>query len=113
MKVIAQFPRIGHAVGPLAPEDVANYVRDRVTAGRVELGAVGTTFPNVTIKDGDPDKRFRIEVIPLGDRTKLVVEDVSTPPVRVPVDPTLTPAERWRRAGYNPDGTPLNPNELR
>lgn len=113
MKVIAHFPGIAHAVGALSPEDVANYVRDRVVVSRVELGAAETVFPRVRIKDGDPEKLFDIEVIPLGDRTKLVIKDMTPPTAHVPIDKTMTDAERWKRAGYNPDGTPLDPNKLR
>lgn len=113
MKVIAHFPGIAHAVGALSPEDVANYVRDRVVVSRVELGAAETVFPRVRIKDGDPEKLFDIEVIPLGDRTKLVIKDMTPPTTHVPIDKTMTDAERWKRAGYNPDGTPLDPNKLR
>jgi hypothetical protein len=113
MKVIARFPGVAHAVGALTPEDVANYVRDRVVVSRVELGAVETVFPGVRVKGGDPQKVLRIEVIPLGDRTKIVITDTSPPAVAPPADDHLTDAERWRRAGYNPDGTLIDPNKLR
>jgi hypothetical protein len=112
MKVLARFPGVVHASGALSPEDVSNYVRDRVLVSRVELGAVETVFPGVRVKGGEAQKLLRIEVIPLGDRTKLVVTDTS-PPAVVPPEEHLTDAERWRRAGYNPDGTLIDPNKLR
>jgi len=114
MKVIAHFPKIAHAIGDVGPEDVANYLRDRVDVSHVELGAVATVFPDARVKGGDSKVILRIEVIPIGrDRTKLVIKDVSPPSEPVTTDDGLTDAERWRRAGYNPDGTLLNPNKLR
>jgi hypothetical protein len=112
MKVSAQFPRIAHATGSLPAEDVANYVRDRVDVRRVELGAVGTVFPAVHIHGGEPDKVYRIEVHGAGNGTEMVLRDVTPlPPTKV--DESIPIAERWRRAGYNPDGTPLDPNRLK
>lgn len=112
LRLVAHFPRVAHARGELSTEDVANYVRDRVDVKRVELGAVGTVFPSVHVKGGDPEKVLRIEVNPAGQGTELVIRDV-TPVPSLPKDPNLSNRERWRRAGYNPDGTPLDPLQLR
>jgi len=111
LRLVAHFPRVAHAVGSLSPEEVANYIRDRVDVRRIELGAVGTVFPRVRVKGGDPQRYLRIEVNVAGDGTELVVRDISPMP-ELPRDPTLTEEERWRRAGLRPDGTPLNPREL-
>jgi len=105
MKLLANFPGKAEAIGPLRPEDVANYVRDHVTATRIELGAVGTVFPAVRVKGGNPDVTLRIEVVPLGNRTKVIVEDVTPPRVHVAIDPNETDEMRLRKAGYNADGT--------
>jgi hypothetical protein len=104
------FPEVAHAFGPLTLEDVSNYVRARVDVQRVELGAVGTVFPAVHLTGGDPSRLYRIEVNPRGLNTELVIRDVTPPP---PPPPGLTDAERWKRAGYNPDGTPMNTRDLR
>jgi hypothetical protein len=112
MKLAAHFNGVAHATGPVPAEDVANYVRDRVDARRVELGVVGTVFPAVHVAAGDPSRVYRIEVISTGGGTELVMRDV-TPIPAPPEEPGLSVAERWRRAGYNPDGTPLDPMHLR
>lgn len=104
------FPGSAHAFGPVPFEDVSNYIRARVDAKRVELGAVGTVFPAVHLAGGDPARLYRIEVNPRGQNTELVIRDVTPPP---PPPPGLSDAERWKRAGYNPDGTPMNARELR
>jgi hypothetical protein len=41
--------------------------------------------------------------------TKLVLTDVTPPP---PPPPGLSDAERWRRAGFSPDGRPLDLKRL-
>jgi hypothetical protein len=111
MKVTAVFPRVGHATGQLHAEDVANYVRDRVDVRRVELGAVGTVFAAVHVAGGDPSRVYRIEVNTEENTTEIVMRDV-TPVPEPPVDRTLTDEERWRRAGYKPNGMPLDPMNL-
>jgi hypothetical protein len=113
MKLFANFSGTAEAIGPQRPEDVANYIRERVTATRIELGAVGTVFPAVHVKDGDPTKTLRIEVVPLGDRTKVIVSNITRPTERVAIDPNETDEMRWRRAGYNKDGTLIDKNELK
>jgi hypothetical protein len=110
MEVLANFSGKAEAIGPQRPEDVANYIRERVTATRVELGAVGTVFPAVHVKDGDPMITLRIEVVPLSDRTKVVVRDITPPKEHVAIDPKETDEMRWRKAGYNKDGTLIDKN---
>ncbi len=112
MGVGASEPGTAYAKGPLTPEDVANYVRDRVDNRRIELGAVGTVFSSVHILGGDPSRLYRIDVNPAGAGTELVFHDVSPKPTPIP-DPHLTDAERWKRAGYTPNGRPLDPMNLR
>lgn len=113
MKLFASFSGAAEAIGPQRPEDVANYIRERVTTTRIELGAVGTVFPAVHVKDGDPMKTLRIEVVPLGDRTKVIVRDITPPTGRVAVDPNETDEMRWRKAGYNKDGTPIDRDKFK
>lgn len=109
MRVIGRFDRTVHAAGNLKPEDVANYVRDRVVVDRVELGAASTLFPNARIKNAPPSKRFLIEVVSAAPaRTVLKVRDITPPP------PTqgLSEAERWKRAGLRPDGRLAEPETM-
>lgn len=113
MKLLASFPRRAEAIGPVRPEEVANYVRDHVSSARIELGAVGTVFPAVRVKGGDPTKTLRIEVVPLGDRTKVIISDITPPGEHVAVDPSETDEMRWQKAGRNKDGTLRDPLKLR
>lgn len=95
--------------GRVSPEALANYVREQVIVSHVEIGAARTVFPQARIKSGPADRVFNLEVLPDGPRTRLVIKDVTPPP---PPPPGLTDAERWRAAGYSPDGRPLDPQKL-
>jgi hypothetical protein len=112
MRVSARFPRVAHATGPMHAEDVANYVRDRVDVKRVELGAVGTVFPAVHVVGGDPTRTYRVEVNSASDATEIVMHDVTPIPPKV-ADPTESEADKWKRAGYKPNGMPLDPMNQR
>lgn len=109
MRVERRFLDAAHAAGPVTPEDLSNYVRQRVSVAQVEIGAARTVFPRVVIHGGDPHKIYRIEVSPRSNGgSELEVRDI-TP---APVPSGLSDAELWRRAGRNPDGTPIDPKKL-
>ena len=94
----------------MAPEAVANYVRERVEVEHVEIGAAGTVFPNARIKGGAPGRSYQFEVLRDRGFTRLVIRD-TTPHADVPKGTTTE--ERWRRAGRGPDGRIIDPNQLR
>jgi hypothetical protein len=103
MRLAAHFGDTVHLAGALRPEDVANYVRERVVAERVEIGTARTIFPHVRIKQGDPKRAYEFQVIAGARETQLLIKDL-TPPV---VEQGLSVEERWRRAGMTPSGKPL------
>jgi hypothetical protein len=109
MQIKARFAGKVHARGRLKPEDVANYIRERVTVRYVELGAAATIFPRVTIKGGPKDRLYTIEVARLTGGTKLTITD-STPPPKPP--PGFSEAQLMERAGLSPDGKVRNLKEL-
>jgi len=111
MRIQGQFKDSGLAFGALDAAAVANYVRDRVEVSHVEIGAARTVFPGARIKNGPADRTFRIEVIGEGAATRLLVEDVTPPPPPPPEN--ISDSERWRRAGFTPDGKPINMNALK
>jgi hypothetical protein len=112
MKVQGRFDTTGLAWGELSAEDVANYVRTHVEVERVEIGAAGTIFPNVVIKGRPPEHSFRIEVMREAAGTRLILRDVTPEPPAPPPTPGLTDEERWRRAGFSPNGKPLDMKAL-
>ena len=109
MEVESRIADRAYVSGRVSPEALANYVREQVVVSHVEIGAARTVFPMARIKAGPPDRLFTLEVLPDGPRTRLVIKDVTPPP---PPPPGLSDADRWRRAGYTPDGRPLDPKQL-
>jgi hypothetical protein len=108
MQVLGRAPDSAILLGEVTPEALAEFVRDRVVVSHVEVSPERTVFPNAKIKDGPPDRVFRIEVTPDRRYSRLTLRDV-TP---VQPKPGLTDAERWRRAGFSPDGRPLDLKRL-
>ena len=105
MEVESRIADRAYVRGRVSPEALANYVREHVSVSHVEIGAARTVFPMARIKNGPTDRYFTLEVYSDGPSTRLVLKD-TTPP---PPPPGLTDAERWRAAGYTPDGRPLDP----
>jgi hypothetical protein len=95
-----------------SPEQLANFIRNHVSGGRVVSGTDATQFVAVSVKE-EPARKLDITVHPAkmivgNQRTEILVKDV-TP---VPTDPNLSNEEKWRRAGYRPDGRVLDPKTL-
>lgn len=105
MQVEHRYKEATHVIGPVKPDALANYVRERVVVSHVEIGAARTIFPNARIKAGAPDRVYELEVIPEPGISRLIIRD-TTPPKIVP---GLSDAERWRQAGLTPEGRPLDP----
>jgi hypothetical protein len=107
MRVTARFPDAVFATGDLTPELVANYVRQRVIAARIETGPAKTVFNRATAQR-NPGRMMRIDVIGRNGSTELFVRDETRPPA----PEGLHPEERWRQLGLSPDGNPLDPTRL-
>ena len=107
MRVIGRFDDVVFATGDVAPELVANYVRQRVIAAHVETGPAKTVFTGVTLKE-KPGLTLRVDVISRNGDTDLTVRDETRPPARE----GLTEAERWKAQGLTPQGAPLDPTHL-
>jgi len=108
MTIDGIYGNTGHASGDLSREKVANYIRTQVPVTEVEVGAARTLFPRVQLPGQPADHRFRIEVQGKGQRSEITVTRFVPPPPR----PNLSEAERWRRAGFHPDGTPIDPERI-
>lgn len=108
MKLEGKFAKSGRASGRVRPEDLSDYVRERVDVAHVEIAAERTVFPKARIKAGDENRVYRIEVIPRGKGSRLVVRDITKPPA----PKGLSQAEMRRRAGLTPDGKQLDPKNM-
>ena len=105
MQVEHRYKEVTHLIGPVKPDALANYVRERVLVSHVEIGAARTIFPDARIKAGAADRVYQLEVIPEPGITRLIIRDTTKPKVV----PGLSDAERWRQAGLTPQGRPLDP----
>ena len=104
----ARFDDVIFIAGDVPPHRVANYVRQRVVADKVETGPVKTVFPRATVR-GQPGVELAIQVVARGAASELQVRNLSL----VKPTPGLSEEERWRAAGFKPDGTLLDPTHLR
>lgn len=109
MRVTQHFAKVAYVVGRVPFDSAVEHVRDNVLASVAEVRLGRIIFPKVYIKD-DRDKRlYRIEVSDESQgRARISISDITAPP-----SPSgLTAAERWKRAGRNPDGTLIDPNSV-
>lgn len=97
MEVAQRLPGAIRARGDVPLDALANYVRDRVVAERVETGPAKTVFSSVTLK-ASPNRLLRVEVFQMGDRAELFVRDVTRPP---PAD-VVKPTDPWDQPGFEP-----------
>lgn len=111
MSVQGKFRDSAILVGRVRAEAVANYVRDHIEATQAEVGAARTVFPNARIKNGAPDRYFRVEILRDGSASRILLHDV-TPRAPTPAPQGVSNDELWRRAGFNRDGTPTNGKTL-
>ena len=107
MVIRGSFDDVVFARGEAAADQVANYVRQRVTAEKVETGPTKTLFSRAIVK-AQPGPLVSIEVLSQGGVTEMQVHDVTPKKVREGQDAD----ERWRELGFRPDGTPLDPTHL-
>lgn len=111
MRLTSRFDKAVFADGTASAEDVANYFRDRVTAGRVETGPARTVFMGARANLGDgglSGPTLRIEISGRPGRTEVVVRD-ETPAV---ISSAKSQEEVLREYGLGPDGKLLPKQEL-
>ncbi len=107
MDVAQRLPDSVRARGDVPLDALANYVRERVVADRVETGPAKTVFSQVTLK-ASPNRLLRVEVVRLSDRTELFVRDVSRPPAADVVKPT----DPWDKPGFDPKDRKADPSRF-
>lgn len=107
MRVDATFPDAVRASGAIPFDAVSNYVRARVVSERVETGPAKTVFSRATLKTA-PEKMLRVEVVAFGDRTEMIVRDVTRPPG----SDTVKPTDPWSRPGFDPRDRKADPKRF-
>lgn len=109
--VKARFAKSVHVASTHTPEELASFVRERVSEGTSPSNATETRFEEVVVTK-DRSKRLTIGIrrpaIAGEHRSQMVIDDV-TP---VPEEPGLTDEDRWKKAGMTPDGKLIDRNQL-
>jgi hypothetical protein len=108
MRVTQRFAKSAYAEGDLEAAEVASFLRERVTAGRIELAGTKTVFSQVRLPGQNRD--YQIEVMGGRRSCRVVVRDVTAEPGDAA---GLSEEERWKRAGMSPEGGLLDPDALK
>jgi hypothetical protein len=103
MSVTQRYPDGVHLQGQMPEPNLKEYVEAHIVAGPSELDAHRRIYNNARIRGGDSSRVYSIEIDELRGERALIISDVTPKPV----EPGLSNEERWRRAGYMPDGTPI------
>jgi hypothetical protein len=108
MRLTRQFNGSAYFLGELDLATVVEHLKPHLDAKRVENHPGHTVFEQAKIKGDVSERRLRVDVSAEGVGTQVYVRDVTPPPAPRGVSET----EMWRRAGRNPDGTPLDQNQV-
>jgi hypothetical protein len=108
MRLTRQFNDSAYFLGRLDLATVVEHLRPHLDAKRVETKPGHTVFEQATLKGDASERRLRVDVSAEGPGTQVYVQDVTPPPAPRGV----SEAEMWRRAGRNPDGTPMDQNQM-
>jgi hypothetical protein len=108
MRLTRQFKSSAYFLGRLDLDTVVEHLKPHLDAKRVETKPGHTVFEQAALKGSAPERLLRVDVSAEGRGTQVYVQDVTPPPAPRGV----SEAEMWRRAGRNPDGTPMDQNQL-
>ena len=103
MSITQRYPDSVHLQGQLPTSNLKEYVEAHILAGPSEVDAHRRLYTNARIRGGDSSRVYSVEIDELRGERALIISDVTPKPL----EPGLSNEERWRRAGYMPDGTPI------
>lgn len=108
MRLERQFKATAYFGGNVEVQRALEYLAEHVTPSNAQLVASGADFPSVRVKGDTSGRLLHIALRKTSRGSQVQVEDI-TPPAPIT---GLTKEEIWRKAGRNPDGTPIDPNQL-
>jgi hypothetical protein len=108
MRLTRHFDDSAYFSGPVELQSALEHVRSHVQAQDVELMGRSAIFARAYINGDALQRLFRIEVTPLANGSQVYLKNI-TPQAATR---GLSETEKWSRAGRNPDGTPLDPNQM-
>lgn len=110
MRVTRHFKDAAYVAGHVPLDRALEQVRAHLDARDVQMMSRRVVFPRTRVKGSNSKRLLRVEVVETARGTQLLIKDITPPPT--PQLATDTDAERWRRAGRNPDGTPIDQNTM-
>jgi hypothetical protein len=108
MRLLRQYEDSAYFQGATDLEATLGHMRASLSPAVAQLTREGAQFPRVRIVGGDPQRLYRVSLNSVARGTRVHIEDITPTPA-----PTgLTEAEMWQKAGRNPDGTLIDPNQV-
>lgn len=103
MRVTRRYPDSVHLQGPIATTALKEYIETHIVVGPSELDGHRRTYRQARIRGGDASRIYQIELDDLRGAREIIITDATPKPIQ----PGLSDDERWRRAGFLPDGSPI------
>jgi len=110
MRLVRHFKDAAYFSGGVKLQQALEHLAKHVTPASAELVTNGAVFSRVNVTGapaGAPPLRITLKRTQRG--SQIHVEQLTPPP---PVVSGLSQEELWRKAGRNPDGTPIDPSQL-
>jgi hypothetical protein len=107
MRLTGQAQNSAYFLGPLNLTTVVEHLKPHLEAQRIESNPGHTAFEQARLVNDSSGRILRVDISAEGLGTLVCVKDVTPPPAPRGV----SEAEMWRRAGRNPDGTPIDQNQ--
>lgn len=108
MRLVRHFNDSAYFMGEVEFAALLEHVQKHVTSSTVQMRGRGAVFASTQISGDEQERLVRIELNPAPRGSELHITDITPPPAVT----GLTEAERWRRAGRNPDGTVIDQNQV-
>ena len=108
MRLVRQFNDSAYFEGAIELTALLEHVQKHVVARTAQMRGRGAVFARTELAGDERKRQFRIELNPAPRGTELHITDITPAPSEV----GLSEADSWRRAGRNPDGTPIDQNQV-
>lgn len=108
MRLSRHFRDAAYFSGQVPMSTLIEHVRSFVHSQEVEMMSRRVVFARARIKGDERQRLVRIEISEMPRGSQIYIRDITPEPATQ----VATEAERWRRAGRNPDGTPIDQNRL-
>jgi hypothetical protein len=108
MRLVRHFNDSAYFKGEIDVASALDHVRKYVVPSDAQMMGKGAVFPRAYVVGAESKRLVRISVTPLARGSQIHIQDITPPPATT----GLSQAEILRQAGRNPDGTPLDPNQV-